>query len=77
MRQRCMDIYRNYVESPEGTMNRIVQGLELVAQGHRKSMVGVQCILGQGVWSEEREWWIRASVNATEEPDVENCNMER
>jgi Exostosin family len=77
MRQRCMDIYRNYVESSEGTVNGIVQGLELVAQGHRKPMVGVKCILGQGVWSDEQGWWIRASVNATEEPDVENCNMER
>ena len=43
MRQRCYEIYKKYGETTVGTIDGIVQGLELVAQGHHKPMVGVRC----------------------------------
>lgn len=71
MRQRCYEIYRKYVEHPEGVLDGIVQGLELVAEGVRRPMVGVQCKLGEGVW--KGEGWLREEN--VSEPDVRLCNL--
>lgn len=71
MRKRCYDIYRKYVEHPEGVLDGIVQGLELVANGVRKPMFGVKCTLGQGEW--KGEGWLREKN--VSEPDVRLCNL--
>lgn len=74
MRQRCYEIYKQFIERPEGTVDGIVQGLELVANGHRKAMNGVKCMLGEGVWKDG--YWIRENVSSVLEPDIEHCNLQ-
>ncbi|KAL3916354.1 MAG: hypothetical protein SGILL_005219 [Bacillariaceae sp.] len=42
-RQHCYQIFKEYVETPVGLINGVVEGLELVAENGPKPLVGVKC----------------------------------
>jgi hypothetical protein len=77
MRQRCYEIYQQFIQRPEGTVNGIIQGLELVAEGQRKHMNGVKCKPSDNKEDEDsppppRGYWVRFNVTM----DVDVCNLD-
>ena len=42
-RKKCYDIYRNYIETGRKVIDGMIQGLELVALGHRANMTAIHC----------------------------------
>jgi Exostosin family len=42
-RKRCYQIYKDYMETPEGLIRGLVEGLELVATKGAKPFVGIKC----------------------------------
>ena len=43
MRQKYYEIYKTHMEDDHGTIFGLIEGLELVAQGHRVRPAGVHC----------------------------------
>ena len=46
MRKNCYRIYKTYMEDDRGTIAGLIEGLELVAQGHRSKPTGFHCLPG-------------------------------